>query len=607
MNLLDARTLGRTRLRWASSTPAILYLFIAVSGILFAQIVLALAHILYLQVITFHPLPHLDEWRTMILFSQVEQDSGSWSLLLGPHAEHRPLLPRLVFLLDARLAHGAGALSLAASDCLLLGLIAIWAVLLMRKAGGNERVRLAAPFVLVLCIASLLSSGHQMVNFIRGFQVAMFMLYFFAMLSFSALALALQPAANGRPMRPALLIFFCCFFGLCASFSMGNGLIVLPILFVMACAKRRELPAGSVLIIAIVAVAAIAAYLAAPGSILGVLGRTDYNLAPGRAVELITFFLEFLGAPWAGIAPNAVGAAGLATLTLSGYAVVGSWQRGRLRSYELVSVAVIVLVLGSAAAVSLARLRFGIEAATDSRYSTSVLMLYAAILVSLWPRVSTTAAVGALKGPTAVQAGALTLVIGCILAYGIASHWKSDYSGFRQAKADAEVAYVANVQDPLPFRYVVPQPQLELAWQARAYVLRHKLSVFSTIAAQSIGRRLTDVFAVADGRCIGRLDRIERTIAGANGGFRIAGWAWDTDTSSVPRAALLVEDGIVKGIGRFIAAQPDVATALPEVHSVKNGFVGYVPRGTAKVTAFVLNRNQTSACRIPGDLALPSG
>src|SRR5262249_51511975 len=295
------------------------------------------AHIVYLQVTAFNPLPHLDEWRTLILFSRIEQNSDAWSLLFVPHAEHRPLLPRLVFLLDAKLAHGTGALSLASTDCLLLGLIAIWAVLLTRKASPNEGVRLAAPCVLTLGIASLLSSGQQMMNFIRGFQVAMFMVYFFAMLSFAAFALALRPVANGRPMRPALLIFFCCFFGVCAAFSLGNGLVVLPILFVMAWARWRKLPAGTVPIIGIAAAATIAAYLTAPGSILGVLGRTDYKLAPGGAAELISFSLEFLGAPWASIAPGAASVAGLVTLMLSGYAIVRCWQRGWLESYELVS------------------------------------------------------------------------------------------------------------------------------------------------------------------------------------------------------------------------------------------------------------------------------
>src|ERR1051326_2938776 len=581
------------------------HLIILSSALLAAEIVLALARIFYLQVITFHPLPHLDEWRTMILFSRVEEESGSWSSLLVPHAEHRPLLPRLIFLLDAKLAHGTGALSLAAIDCLLLGLAAIWTFLLMANPGGNRRVRLATPYLLALCIALLLFSGHQISNFLRGFQVAMFMLYFFAILSFAAFALALRPAST----RSVLLIFLACFFAVCAAFSLGNGLIVLPILFVVACLRRRELPAGTILTIGIISGATIAAYLYLPGSILGVLARTDYKLAPDRVGELARFFLAFLGGTWASIAPDSVTAAGLITLLLSACAMSAYWRRDRLRSYELVSAGVIVLALGSAGVVSLVRLRFGIEAATESRYSTTVLMLYAAILVAFWPRLHGDAEANGLGRPSTVHTGALALFVFGTLTYGVASHWKLPYaySEFPDMKADAEVAYVANVQDPLPFRHVVPQPQLELAWRAREYLLRHGLSVFSTTEAQSIDRPLTDVFPASDGRCIGRLDRIDRVIAGTNGGFRVSGWAWDTKDRSAPRTVLLVEDGIVKGIGRVITARPDVVTAVPEVRTLKNGFAGYVPRGVAKVTAYVLDRDQTSVCRIPGDLALPSG
>ena len=88
--------------------------------------------------------------------------------------------------------------------------------------------------------------------------------------------------------------------------------------------------------------------------------------------------------------------------------------------------------------------------------------------------------------------------------------------------------------------------------------------------------------------------------------FRVSGWAWDTNSGSVPRTALLVADGIVTGIGRFIIARPDVVAATPDV-TLKSGFVGYVPRGVTNVTAYVLDRDESSACRIPGDLALPSG
>jgi hypothetical protein len=605
----DANTLDAARPARAGIAPTAAHLFILLSALLVTAIVLELAHIVDLQVVTFHPLPHLDEWRTLILFSRVEQNSDAWSLLFVPHAEHRPLLPRIVFLLDAKLAHGTGAFSLAASDFLLLGLVAIWSFLLIGRAGRNEGTQLASPYLLVLCIAALLSSCHQMSNFIRGFQVAMFMLYVFAILSFATFAMALRRPASARSARSPLLLAFSCLFGVCAAFSMGNGVLVLPILFVMAWVRRRELPAGTILIIGVVIAATIAAYLNAPGSILGVLGRTDYKLTPGSGVELVRFFLEFFGGPWASIAPDGVTIIGLVTVILSGYAIFRYRRRGRLRSYELVSVGLIALTLISAAATALARLRFGVEAATDSRYSTTVLVLYAALLVSFWPKILPDAASAASNRPSAVQTGTLGVFVLGVLAYAAASHWKLpyDYAAFPRMKAEAEVAYVANVQDPLAFTNVAPQPQLELAWQARGYALRHKLSVFSTMETQSIGRPLTDFFSASNGRCIGHLDRVERIVAGANGGFRIAGWAWDTDKRSVPRAALLVEDGIVKGIGRFIAARPDVVTAMPEVSALTNGFVGYVPRGVAKIAAYVLDRDQTSACRIPGDLVLPSG
>jgi len=603
MDHADSFSLPRfRRAHFASITS---HLFILLSVLLAAEVLLALARIFYLQVITLHPLPHLDEWRTMILFSRVEQDSGSWSLLLVPHAEHRPLLPRLIFLLDAKLAHGTGALSLAVIDGLLLGLAAIWAFLLMAKPARNERVQLATAYLLALCIASLLLSGQQTSNFLRGFQLAMFMLYFFATLSFAAFALARGLAST----RAVLLIVLACFFAICAAFSMGNGLIVLPILFILACLCRRELPAGTMLFIGIIAAATLAAYLYAPGSVLGVLARTDYKLAPSRAAELASFFLAFLGAPWAGVAPNSITDADVITLLLSVCAMLEYWRRDRLRSDELVSAALIGLALGSAAVVSLARLRFGMEAATESRYSTTVLMLYAAILVAFWPRLQGDTEVSGVAGQSTVRTGSLALFVFATLAYGVASHWKFPYefSKFPAMKADAEVAYIANVQDPLPFQHVAPQPQLELAWQAREYLIRHNLSVFSTTEAQSIGRPLTGVFRASDGECIGHLDQLESIIAGTNGGFRVSGWAWDTNNRSVPRTALLVEDGIVKGIGRFIKARPDVVTAVPEVRSVKNGFIGYVPRAVAKVTAYVLDRDQTSVCRIPGELVMPSG
>src|SRR5262249_24240332 len=205
-SMTHANTLGDLRSAPASVAPATSRLCIFLAVLLGLGIALSLGRITYLQVITFHPLPHLDEWRTLILFSRVEQNSDAWSLLLVPHAEHRPFLPRLIFLLDSRLAHGTGALSLAAIDFLLLGIVPMWSFLLGGGADRNERVRLTSPAILILCIAALLLSGHQLSNFVRGFQVAMFMVYFFAILSFAAFACAFRPAVDGRAAQSLPLV-----------------------------------------------------------------------------------------------------------------------------------------------------------------------------------------------------------------------------------------------------------------------------------------------------------------------------------------------------------------------------------------------------------------
>ena len=93
-------------------------------------------------------------------------------------------------------------------------------------------------------------------------------------------------------------------------------------------------------------------------------------------------------------------------------------------------------------------------------------------------------------------------------------------------------------------------------------------------------------------------------MSGLHGGFRISGWAWDSDSARVPGGLLLVAHGVVKGIGRFIIERPDVMAAKPEVTQVTSGFVGYVPREVTNVIAYALNQNQTSACPIPGELSL---
>jgi hypothetical protein len=89
-NTLGAAPAARTSAARTSIIPGSSHLILLLSAVLVVLIAVEFAHIVYPQVASFHPLPHLDEWRTLILFSRIEQNADAWSLLLVPHAEHRP-------------------------------------------------------------------------------------------------------------------------------------------------------------------------------------------------------------------------------------------------------------------------------------------------------------------------------------------------------------------------------------------------------------------------------------------------------------------------------------------------------------------------------------
>jgi len=576
------------------------------SILLVAAVVAEGAHIAYLQFVTFHPLPWNDEWYTLALFSQMEETSGSWRLLFTPHNEHRLALPRIASLLDVKLAGGTGAFTLLALDCLVLTTIALWGLLISGKWGNNRQPNLTAPHVLTLCIAGILLSGHQMSNFLWPFQISVFMVYLFAILAFASLGSAIQNASGRLLGRFGLFILLSCGFALCAALSLGNGIIVLPILFIIAFFNRHILSVGIAWIVGAIAVVVLGSYFHGLGSSFPL----EVDAFSIIAVRFVWFFLHFLGGPWATAAPAAVGFAGLVTILLALYALLKHRPAADPRLYQVVAFGIIVLVLVSAAVVAVGRVQLGIEAAVESRYSTPVLILYSAILVSVWPRnriEAATAEAQKLTFRAKLHEIGIALVVACILVYGVKSHLELpyNYEPLPRLKSDAEIGYVSNVQDPEHFKYVAPS--IDKAWGVRRYLLRNNLSVFSTAISRSVDRRLAGIFTVGDRPCLGHLDQVESIVPGPDGGARISGWAWDSSNRRVPRGIVFVESGVVRGIGRFIVERPDVVAARPAVTELRNGFVGYVPRGVTKATAYILNPDETSVCLIPGELSVSPG
>jgi hypothetical protein len=517
------------------------------------------------QVATFHPVPWADEWDSLFIFDLAERSPGTGiGLLFFPHNEHRIAIPRLFTLLDLFFAHGSGASTLAT---IIIAAAATAAVL-----WWFLRDRVARPTLLTCAIVCLLFSAGQMSNFLWGFQTQVALLYLFAVLAFCFTATAIENDSKARYLAA-------CVFAACGALCQSPGLLLFPAMLIVSIGARlwgRGNWTGPILI-ATSGAGMTLFYIVGPGW----NPASTYTIASLR--DLIIFALSFLGSPFAAIAPGMVVPAGAVAAGLAAGLVI-FWLKRPPAHTDQTMMAGMCLFLGAIAfTAAITRSYLGLEGATESRFVTPAIMLYAALLIGLWPKIHPSLAMLSATG---------------VAAYSILSHiWLPyDYDPLVQIKLNAEIAYVAGVKDREPLSRV---GNLEREWQVRPFVLRHGLQPFASPESRSIGHHLAEFFVVAPGLCRGNLDNDVVSITGDEGGYRLAGWAL-SDNGRAPPAVLLVQDGIVRGIGRFVQDRPDVLSSVGGAAELRVGFAGYVRNLNEPVHAYAIARG--TACRLSGEV-----
>ena len=172
----------------------------------------------YLAIIAQSPLLLLDEWR--VLSRYIEFMTGKLSLLSflwEDHLGHRPILARLLFILDAETAGGTQALSKTIS-IILCGLLAVlFAMLLLRQKQIPWGPRLIGVGLLIL----LLLPNQQVLNFIIGWNSAILTTVWFFVLALYFLVKSLEETARGN--RTFVLFVGALLSGILATYSMANG------------------------------------------------------------------------------------------------------------------------------------------------------------------------------------------------------------------------------------------------------------------------------------------------------------------------------------------------------------------------------------------------
>jgi len=543
----------------------------------------------YLVVRSYTCLPFWDLWSVSIFLAGPKPSVLQW--LWAQHNEHRIPLSKIVLLLDYRLFHGMDIFPLC---CIFLAQLMLLSVLLYAFAAvGRMRgaVWRAAAGISAVC----LFSTAQWENFVSGFQVAFFLVGLF--FSLAMLAVLRSGAHDGVPRgtqwkRAALAVLA----GAAATYSLANGIIVWPIMTLVAVLNRCRRN--------IIVFEALSGLLVGGSYLYHYKTRAAQisSLPWTRYIELIALYIvKYVGAPmdfghlWlAGV----FGAVALIAVLLLVWRILFSSDRS---PFLLLLASLFLFVLGTAAMTAFGRMHFGTDQALSSRYSTVALLLWLSLAVWLLRFVSRRSTLAFVV----VQAGLLL-----IIALGAArlKYPMRQAEARRMRASTASLAILTGVFDPQVLAGVYPNA--ELPWRQASFFRQEKLSIFATALARHLNQPLSAVYRMRPQSCWGEVTTAESIVQSAGSGLRLSGWAWDPYRHEVVNEIVFAGGGRIIGYATPGIWRPDLSVRLGSRTARRAGWIGYlgaIPQNTT-VAAYATVRSglHEQACALVHAPASPN-
>jgi hypothetical protein len=490
--------------------------------------------------------PYWDEWMFVPILAAGRRGELTAALLWSQHNEHRPVLPRLVWLALADLTGWTQSSVLVTNVVVALATVGVLVWLLART------VRPLAPATVpwIALIFSMISfSLAPFESWASGLQLTVFM---------SVLAVVLAGWALARWNDGSGRLGLCVGAALAAALSFGGGIVLLWLLPFAVLAlpsarplRKRLIPAG------------YAGAVAAVFSWLYLAGWQEPSHHPSMSDALrhpaayAAYVTAYLGA---GFAPNDVGAAvawGGGGLLVCAISVGWLWYRSPAHRRTLVPwLLFVVYALGTGFLTGAGRVGFGLGHALSTRYITisnlfwigaSVVVTLA--LVQLWTeRYSTARAlvIGLIVGAVSVMG---------IRAYATAWSFGREQLAARQAnlRLPAECLRHENRAPDACLEKLYPDPAILRTWIAEL----RRLQVGPFVPG-SVERPISEYHSVTG--LAGSVDSATRAGSPGLEELTIEGWARDPVRRRPAREVLIVVDGEVVGRAVPGTERPDVAT-----------------------------------------------
>lgn len=534
-----------------------------ISGLIFLFVVVGTS--IAGGVLAYSPIPFWDMWDGELNF-YLRVTDGEWTAWFGQHNDHRILLSRILFWLDLTFFGGKSWFLICINYLLVATNAFIFYRILCNIFSEKESK------ILKLCtwffITAWLFQWMQYQNLIWAFQSQFFLVQTFSLASFYVLSRVVNPFEkdSGR------YFFSACVLGFTSAWTMANGIVVLPLMFFFLLFCRQSLVRLSAIAILFILTcslyflgyqvpdqhsSALVVFLDDPVGIVKYaslyLGGPFYYLSGGRDFgRLLAYVFGFSLIPFILYFPY-------------------SFIRDRERKYSQLSLYLyIVFVVTTAFITAGGRLKFGVDQALESRYTTPALMAWAALLVLGISRLK-------IINISGVKSKVISLVIGaiaCVMIVAQLQALKPRYEMLHERNL-AALALAMEVHDQKRVSRVYPSLDKALEISQKAYT--KNVSIFSSSPYTEFRERSTKVTIPKVGlpECAGFLDAVE-SVEGDPQNMFIKGWIFNQNYETYPNyLRFLNPGGKIVGYAITGSYRPDVAGQFGE-KALLSGFDGYI-------------------------------
>lgn len=512
-------------------------------------------------------------------------DSNHLKAWWSPHNEHRIVLAKVFFWLDYKVFGGTG-LPLIALNYMMLGAFAYICIILHK--GGESLSRISCIYFSAFFVAWCFQ-WMQNGNLVWPFQIQFLMAYLIPLISLLALGYS-------SDKKSELLYFISILMAILSIGTMANGVLVFPLMTVLAYFLR--MPLIRVAVLFLITCIAWAIYFYGLASYPSSHSLYDASNILNESLGFIGYVMLFLGASFGYLVGGHYGIiAGI--MTGVGACLLVSWlawrvftRKGGVRGVDAALTYFAIYIICSGIAVGCGRFHtFGLEQAATSRYTTPSIMLWATLLCGVLRNFS-------IRRLSRIQVALaivfLMLVESLMLWRQFETlSWPREHV-FEEALGGLALSFGAHDDDAIAKVYPNPRGIETIASKARSA----GVSFFQRVP-YSVASELQDWNSVKDHLPFfqGVVENI-KVIGGDDGRFeRIDGWAVAPKGKRPFWGRIVDRDGQVVGAVVYGKKRCDVEAVQGSMGRF-SGFSGYALSGTRPFTLIFMSSEPVGSLNI---------